>query len=254
MSLKQAIGRRLVPALGMNQRTFSMMRFEVNAAMTRVLARVSPRAQRARRAIAATRHLKVNLGSGGEGSAGWVNIDIGRAHRDQSLFWDIRRSLPFADGQVAMIRAEHVVEHLEFREDIPRFFAEAYRALEPGGHLRIVVPDGERWVRAYASGDQREWEALGCARLPDDMPSRMAMLNHVFHQGGEHQFAWDFETMEYALRRAGFERIFRRSFRESGLSELAADLAHHAPYSMYVEAVKEHGRRPEVASSRSPSS
>jgi predicted SAM-dependent methyltransferase len=238
MSLKQQVGRRVIPALGVNGRTFGMLRFEVNAAITRVVGRMSPRARRARRAIAGQSHLKVNVGSGGEGSAGWINIDIGRHHRDQTLAWDIRRSLPFADGQVAMIRAEHVVEHLEFREDIPRFFAEARRVLEPGGHLRIVVPDGERWVRAYASGDQREWNALGCTRLPDDMPSRMSMLNHVFHQGGEHQFAWDFETMEYALRRAGFEKIYKRAFGESGVNELASDLERHALYSLYVEAVK----------------
>ena len=139
---------------------------------------------------------------------------------------------------MAMVFAEHVVEHLEFDEDVPRLFSESYRVLEPGGHLRIVVPDGEKWAKAYVSKDPKEWKALGFSQFPDDLPTPMAMLNHVFHQGGEHRFAWDYETMNYALRRAGFVNVYRRSFRESGVDELAIDLSHHAPYSLYVEAVK----------------
>ena len=92
--------------------------------------------------------------------------------------------------------------------------------------------------KAYVSKDPKQWEALGFPQLPHDMPTPMAMLNHVFHQGGEHKFAWDYETMNFALRRAGFVNVNRRTFRESGVDELAIDLSHHASYSLYVEAVK----------------
>lgn len=238
MTLKQKLGKIILPVLPLNRRTFDVIRFELDAALTRMLSGVSPRSRKARRDLARRKHLRVNVGSGGEGSEGWINIDVHRHHKDQTLPWDIRYSLPFEDNQVVMMLAEHVVEHLEFREDIPRFFSEVYRVLEAGGYFRIVVPDGERWAKAYVSRDPSQWKALGLSELPDDMPTPMAMLNHIFHQGGEHQFAWDFETINYALRAAGFGQVYRRSFRESGMDELAIDLPHHAPYSLYVEAIK----------------
>ena len=238
MTFKQRLGRAIIPALPVNRRVFNIIRSELNAAVTRIVTRMSPRLRKMRRDLANKTQLKVNLGSGGKGAQGWVNVDIQRHHKDQLFPWDIRYNLPFEENQVAMILAEHIVEHLEFDEDIPRLFNEAYRVLEPGGHFRIIVPDGEKWAKAYVSGDPSEWKSLGFPELPDDVPTPMAMLNHVFHQGGEHQFAWDIETMTYVLRKAGFDKIHRKSFGESGMKELAIDLPNHAPYSLYVEAVK----------------
>jgi len=38
----------------------------------------------------------------------------------------------------------------------------------------------------------------------------MTMINHVFHQGGEHQFAYDFEIIRWALNNAGFQAAGER--------------------------------------------
>lgn len=64
------------------------------------------------------------------------------------------------------------------------------------------------------------------------------MINHIFHQSGEHLFAYDFETLSWALRHAGFREIVKQSFRQSCDPELAIDQENHAPYSLYVEARK----------------
>jgi predicted SAM-dependent methyltransferase len=238
MTFKQRVGSILFPRLPVTRRTFDLFRFELNAAVTRVLVRVSPRYRRRRRALTHVSGLLVNLGSGGQGHPGWVNVDVMRHHSDQSLPWDLRRSLPFRDGQVALVFAEHVLEHLEFREEVPRLLRELHRVLAPGGRVRIIVPDGERWLRAYASDDPAAWAGLGVPELPADTPTRMALVNHVFHQHGEHYFAYDFETLTYVLAGAGFTTIERRAFRDSGADRLAIDQAHHAPYSLYVEAEK----------------
>jgi predicted SAM-dependent methyltransferase len=167
-----------------------------------------------------------------------VNIDI-RSHCDGVTFpYDIRRGLPFQNGQVARIFAEHIVEHLEFREEMPRLIRECYRVLEVGGRLRIVVPDGERWLHAYVSGDTRAWSDLGFGELPPDMPTRMAMINHVFHQGGEHHFAYDYATLEWALKQGGFTQASKASYGVSADETLCLDRAAHAKYSLYVEAQK----------------
>jgi predicted SAM-dependent methyltransferase len=132
------------------------------------------------------------------------------------------------------------VEHLDFIDDIPRVFAEFHRVLEAGGAVRIIVPDAERFLRAYASGEAAAWRELGLDldHLPPGMTTPMVMLNHVFHQGGEHYFGWDFTTMESALRQAGFAQVIRQRFGVSIDPELAIDQPNHAPYSLYVDAVK----------------
>lgn len=135
MTIKQRVGKTLIPALPLCRRTFNLVRFEVNAAVTTLLNRISPRLRRLRRELRAASHLRVNLGSGGEGVPGWVNIDASRHHQDQTLPWDIRRGLPFREDQVAMIFAEHVIEHIEFREDVPRLFREAFRVSGAGRSL-----------------------------------------------------------------------------------------------------------------------
>jgi hypothetical protein len=66
----------------------------------------------------------------------------------------------------------------------------------------------------------------------------MNILNHVFHQGGEHQFGWDWETMELCLKKAGFTEVIRQSFGVSVDPELAIDQENHRPYSLYVDARK----------------
>lgn len=237
MTIKQRLGAWLIPRLPVNRRTFDIVRFELNAFVTRLLARIDPRIQHRLKKFRTAESLRVNLGSGGDNAAGWVNIDINRVSGN-SLRWDIRRRLPFEDNSVLQVYASHVVEHLGFRDDVPRLFAELHRVLRPAGTLRIVVPDAPRYMEAYLSRDAVKWAALGVASFPDDMPTPMAMVNHVFHQGGEHQFGYDFDTLLYLLKGAGFNDVWRCRFQGSSHFNVNMDLSVHSPYSLYVEAVK----------------
>jgi predicted SAM-dependent methyltransferase len=241
MTVKQRLGRWLVRNCGTNWRTVGLLRFELMALETRALNVVSPAIRRTRRKLARRHGLSVNLGSGGRGQEGWVNLDVGRHHKDVTFPWDIRRGLPFGDGQVARIFAEHVIEHIEFREDLPRLLASIWRVLEPGGRVRIVVPDCERYLEAYVTRDPAKWAALGLATLPSDMPTPMAMVNHEFHQGGEHQFGYDYETLRYVLSKAGFCEVGKRAYGMSDDPELCLDREQHSTYSLYVEARKPTG-------------
>lgn len=47
----------------------------------------------------------------------------------------------FAEGSVTEIYASHVLEHLGYRQELPLALAEFHRVLEPGGSLRVSVPD-----------------------------------------------------------------------------------------------------------------
>jgi predicted SAM-dependent methyltransferase len=238
MTLKQKFGRWLVPLLPINRELLSELRFEARCWACGLRNTLSPSYHGKVRRLRGEKGLSLNIGSGGRGAPGWVNTDAVGHSADQTFTCDVRRGLPLSGGSVARIMAEHVIEHLNFRTDLPHVLAEFHRVLETGGVVRIIVPDGSRFARAYATDDRAQWAALGYDPLPADMPTPMAMLNHVFHQGGEHHFAYDFETMEWALKNAGFSEVRRSAHGNSSDPLLAIDRGEHALYSLYVEAVK----------------
>lgn len=180
----------------------------------------------------------VNVACGSQVLEGFLNIDLNDT-TPEVVPWDCRASIPVADGAAAGIRAEHFVEHLEPREELPAFLGDARRALRPGGVLRVIVPDASRYLDAYCRGDLNGFRELGVPEpFPRDLPTRMDVVNHVFHQWHEHRWGYDFETLEHRLRAGGFSRVERREFQSSRDPRLAQDLAVHARYSLYVDAVK----------------
>lgn len=238
-TLKSKLGSVLIPLLPVNRRTFSILRHELRAARTRAFNAANPFYHHRVANLRSRRDLSVNIGSGGKGLPDWVNIEVIQM-RDTTLCLDIRRRLPLADGSVARILAEHVVEHIDFRHDVPLVFRDWRRVLRPSGVVRIIVPDAKRYMQAYLSGNADHWLALGwdLGKMPQDIYTPVHIVNHVFHQEGEHLFGYDFDTMEWALRKAGFAKIQRMSFRVSLDPLLAIDQQNHAAYSLYVEAVK----------------
>lgn len=70
----------------------------------------------------------------------WKILDIEpRAHSDYvGSCTDLSQ---FADGSVLEIYASHVLEHLGYQHDLVTALREFHRVLEPGGYLRVSVPD-----------------------------------------------------------------------------------------------------------------
>ena len=86
----------------------------------------------------------MNAGSGRHYLHGWVNADI-----DPGCGADICTDLtgiPLPDGSAEKVFASHLLEHLEYRKQLPAVLAEFRRVLAPGGHLCVVGPDIERAV------------------------------------------------------------------------------------------------------------
>lgn len=238
-TLKHRIGKVLLPLMPINRRTFDMLRYEFNAARLRLGNRLSLRQRHTIRRLAGACDLSVNLGSGGTGLDGWVNVEF-RRMKDTVLVLDLRHPLPIASESARRVFIEHVLEHLEFRRDALALVREVYRILQPGGTFRVIVPDLEKYARAYVSGSRSDWSEAGwdLDAMPADIYTPMHILNHSFHQEGEHLFGYDFETMQWLLRKAGFATIEKMAFRESLDPELAIDQEEHRKYSLYVDAVK----------------
>lgn len=190
------------------------------------------------------RDLLVNIGCGDRGKPGWENVDMFRSPGVNCIY-DCRRSLPFADNTVKAIFTEHFFEHIDYTEEVPVFLSECHRVLQSSGTIRIVVPDAEKYVRAYCA---EGWESLTAVRplradhsdvhFGSKFHTKMEVLNAMFRQYFEHKFAYDFPTLEFLFLRYGFCEVTKQCFGRSSRPELAIDSPDRASESLYVEAVK----------------
>lgn len=213
-------------------------KYELRLALIRLKSRNVPRRFRG------AKDLLVNLASGSTGVAGWTNLDILNTPGVNCLF-DCRKRLPFPDGSVKAIFCEHFLEHLDYTEETPLFLSECRRVLTAGGVLRIVVPDGEAYLRAYLDpgwddmirlrplSEDRQDSYFGC-----QYQTKMELINMVFRQGIEHKYCYDYETLRYLLGQYGFGEVHRQEYDKSLLDELHIDMPTRAPESLYVEAVR----------------
>lgn len=240
MTIKQCFGRWLIGRLPITRALFDDIRVELCSAALGIRNHVDPWRRQRLRALRKTTGLLVNVACGPQVIEGFVNLDLRASHR--SVFeWDCRRTLPFASGSVAGLRAEHFFEHLDPRDEAPRFLAEVRRVLQPGGVVRLIVPDAGRYLEAYVRGNLSGFDALAVPRpFPTDLPTRMDVINHVFHQWGEHRWAYDLETLSHRLVAAGFAAIQHSAFRRGLDLRLADDRDVHASYSLYVDARNGH--------------
>ena len=79
--------------------------------------------------------MKLNLGSGGEPLAGFVNVDSRRS-RGVDVVADLR-TLPFKGGCTELVNASSVLEHFQ---DPYSVLDEVHRVLVPAGRLVARVP------------------------------------------------------------------------------------------------------------------
>lgn len=192
--------------------------------------------------------LKLHFGAGAGKLSGWVNIDVYPAE----LSINVNRPLPFADASARVVFASHILEHLYYPGEALRFLGECRRVLASGGHIRLVVPDIEKYLRAYVERDERFFadRRKTWIRLPEGRTLLEEFLSYA-GAGPEpaafleaHKYAYDFPTLERALRQAGFDHVERSTFNGSELPELRVDavseVAHAATdghhYSLFVEA------------------
>jgi predicted SAM-dependent methyltransferase len=156
-----------------------------------------------------------------------VNVDVVGMAPD--LHWDLRRRLPFPDGAARAVLLEHVLEHFTLEAGL-EMLEECRRLLEPGGIVRVGVPDFGRYLESYA-GDGAFVE-----RLRPGRPTRLLAVAEVALAHG-HRSVWDAETLTLALSDSGFPDAARRDFGDSGLDP-APDNPAREPETVYAEGRK----------------
>jgi predicted SAM-dependent methyltransferase len=212
------------------------IKFELRVAKNHLLSR---------RTITQERRLKVNIGCGPRPLEGWINIDA-FPMSPSVIAWDCRRSIPLPDGSASFIFAEHFFEHIERPKQTDRFLSECLRVLEPGGIIRLVVPDAGLYLHKYC---EPGWDGFAETRplrkekgayidsLKVPYATKMELINAVFRQFGEHRYAYDAETLIHTLSTAGFAQVTQQQF---GVSKAGScpDTEKRRSESLYVEGVK----------------
>ena len=83
--------------------------------------------------------------------AGWINVDQQPRHRID-LAADLRTSLALQSDSIDYIVGIHVLQDLPFL-DIPPALMELQRVLKPSGLIRLALPDLDKAICAYLTGD-----------------------------------------------------------------------------------------------------
>lgn len=188
--------------------------------------------------------IMLNLGCGPNSADEWINLDM--AKNNNNIFWSGADGLPFEDGTVDVIFMEHMFEHLKFDEEAMPLLRECRRCLRVGGILRIIVPDAGRYIRLFGG----EWEPLAEMRplekaekgwrdvwLKEVYITQMQLINAIFHQRGQHKYAYDAETLILAVKNAGFNEVKEKSYGDSAIPVSVPERKDRAPESLYVEAI-----------------
>jgi hypothetical protein len=92
--------------------------------------------------------IRLNLGAGGTVIPGFTPVD-------RKLGGEVFPLAAYADGSVAEIYASHVLEHFSFR-DVEEVLREWVRVLEPGGTLRLAVPNFAWIARTYLDAPESQ--------------------------------------------------------------------------------------------------
>ncbi|MBA3741950.1 methyltransferase domain-containing protein [Sporichthya sp.] len=207
----------------------------------------------------------LNLGSGPAVVIGWVNIDrspnalldrwgatklilrraglLSEAHMTSWPREIVRadiRNLAYADSSVRAIYSSHTLEHLYYRE-AEQVLRESYRVLQPGGVLRLALPDAEAIAREFTTGcsDGDPTATLEFNRRlnahPLERPSALTSLRNL---AGGHTHRWQPSPtlLEHMLVCIGFAEVHHRTFRVGLCPDLAK--VETRPTSFFIEGLR----------------
>ncbi|HVO59510.1 MAG TPA: methyltransferase domain-containing protein [Terriglobales bacterium] len=198
----------------------------------------------------ASQSVKVNIGCGLSGVPGWYNLDnsptiaLSRLPFGPRLFktppWppdvrrhDVTKGLPFASGSVAYIYSSHTFEHFTYEQSLA-LAEECFRVLQPGGILRVVVPDLKLIVRSYLHDES--------AMASHNFLQRLCLnrgIRDLLHPGANHSQMFDNRSLCHLLQAAGFSRPAVCQFRGSAIPEIERiEGEERRSESLYVEALK----------------
>jgi len=210
-----------------------------------------------------TNQLRLNLGCGQTAPHGWENIDrspnvlldripfakqllrrIGILREEHMTSWprnikrlDLTKRLPYPDGSVAAVYSSHTLEHFYHNEATDLLF-ECRRVLQPGGVLRLALPNAQEIARQLLEAGPETAAAAGLTftvRLhmaPLTKPTRKQQLVGKF-ASAPHRWQPTPALIVDMLSKAGFSDVTQFGYLVGSLPDLKD--VEHRPESLFVE-------------------
>ncbi|OGU35883.1 MAG: hypothetical protein A2315_15900 [Ignavibacteria bacterium RIFOXYB2_FULL_35_12] len=212
--------------------------------------------------------MRVNIGCGQTPTLGWRNFDnslslrlakipfaadflkkIGWIEQAQYEFirfasvnnieyGDATKGLHIKSSSVEVLYSSHMIEHLD-RNGAARFLKEAFRLLQPGGLMRLTIPDIKKQVTQYNINDDadRFMELTHlCSYRPISFSQRLQLL---IVGPRNHQWMYDGKSLVRLLQNFGFINAEILPAGKTNIKDYwPLDLHERESESVYVEAVK----------------
>lgn len=133
---------------------------------------------------------------------------------------DIVSGLPVPDESCDAIYCCHVLEHLSL-SDFRRALKNTYRYLRPQGVFRLVVPDLAQAINQYNTSSLPDaavtFLSSGTMLGTVDRPRGLLGLLRQVLGNSRHLWMWDYPSLAKELGDAGFVRVRRAYFGDSGI-------------------------------------
>ena len=179
---------------------------------------------------------------------GWIIVDVNPT-ADVVCMLGIDK-LPFKDNSVDAIFTSHTMEHIP--PHLQAFsWNEIYRVMKPGALIRVVVPDLDKAIQKYVSGDRAWFRQKGqpspVPTLPKIDITYLSGYFFTYEQGksnknglglGGHVTPYNYEMANHYLTETKFKNIKQMGHQQCSLVFNGMDHERYSDYSVYVEAVK----------------
>ncbi len=176
----------------------------------------------------------LNLGSGSINLSEFVNADFYRLHklfsRDRADWMlDITKPLKCEDNFWDGVLMEHTNEHILYSDNY-NLLKELFRTMKPGGVIRIVVPDLDKYL---------EWNDIRKTVPKMDRYKSLPEAICNLTQNHLHMSVWNYDLMKEVLSSVGFTDIQKTTFKKGMMEELLVDCENHEWQSLYIEGRKQ---------------
>ena len=184
-------------------------------------------------------NIYVNIGSGISPVPGWINVDsayyalvarwpnwltklvwkVSSAHTqitfdeystqlkaNRYVYYNCENGIPFSDSSIDYMYSSHMLEHL-VASKAQLVCREIFRALKPGGWIRICVPDLQVAAEEYGRGNKKH---------------ALLMLYGSPEAGyySGHKWMYDQESLTQLLADIGFVEIIHCEYRQGNTPDL----------------------------------
>jgi len=171
------------------------------------------------------KYLKLHLGCGNIKIPGFINVDIDPKLPAVDVVDDVKELNNFAENSTSLIYACHILEHFA-NDEILLILRRWHKVLEPGGELRISVPDMDRIVKVY----YKNWKHF---QTPPNTPWIGLIYGGQEDQYDFHKTGFNFIYLKYLLEQVGFVEIEEYPHSPHWLGIQDASLANE-PFKEYL--------------------